>query len=55
MSNQGLAKNYTNQLIANLIMEFVFCCVINIFRKYALVVLLKDRKGITIPDAFQKI
>ena len=38
-------KNYTNQLL----------CVIDIFSKYAWVVPLKDRKGITITNAFQKI
>ena len=30
-------------------------CVIDIFSKYALVILLKDKKGITITNAFQKI
>ena len=30
-------------------------CVIDIFSKYAWVVSLKDKKGITITDAFQKI
>ena len=30
-------------------------CVINIFSKYAWVVLLKDKKGVSIADAFQKI
>ena len=30
-------------------------CVIDIFCKYALVVPLKDKKGITITNAFQKI
>ena len=30
-------------------------CVIDIFSKYALVVSLKDRKGISIVNAFQKI
>ena len=30
-------------------------CVIDIFSKYAWVVLLKDKKGITISNAFQKI
>ena len=30
-------------------------CVIDIFSKYAWVVLLKDRKGVTIVYAFQKI
>ena len=29
-------------------------CVIDIFSKYAWVVLLKDRKGVTITTAFQK-
>ena len=30
-------------------------CVIEIYSKYALVILLKDKKGITITNAFQKI
>ena len=30
-------------------------CIIDIFRKYAWVVPLKDRKGVSIVDAFQKI
>ena len=30
-------------------------CVMDIFSKYAWVVLLKDKKGITIANAFQKI
>ena len=30
-------------------------CVIDIYRKYAWVILLKDKKGITITNAFQKI
>ena len=30
-------------------------CVIDIFSKYPWVILLKDKKGITIADAFQKI
>ena len=30
-------------------------CVIDIFSKYAWVVLLKDKKGVSIVDAFQKI
>ena len=30
-------------------------CVIDIFSKYAWVVPLKDKKGVTITDAFQKI
>ena len=30
-------------------------CVIDIFSKYALVVFLKDKKGITITNAFQKV
>ena len=29
-------------------------CVIDIFSKYAWVILLKDKKGITITNAFQK-
>ena len=30
-------------------------CVIDIYSKYAWVITLKDRKGITITNAFQKI
>ena len=30
-------------------------CVIDIYSKYALILLLKDKKGITIINAFQKI
>ena len=76
-------KNYTNQLLQNLIKEkythpffdniwgadladmqliskfkkgfrFLFC-VIDIYSKYAWVISLKDKKGITITNAFQKI
>ena len=32
-----------------------FLCVIDIFSKYAWVVPLKDKKGVSIVDAFQKI
>ena len=32
-----------------------FLCVIDVFSKYAWVVLLEDQKGITITNAFQKI
>ena len=30
-------------------------CAINLFSKYAMVAVLKDKRGITIVDAFQKI
>ena len=44
------------QLIMNLVKEFVFLlCVIDIVIKYAWTVPLKDKKGIAITDAFQKI
>ena len=44
------------QLISNFDKGFRFLlCVIDIFRKYAWVVPLKDKKGVTIVDAFQKI
>ena len=33
----------------------VLLCVVNIFNKYAWVVPLKNEKGVTIVDAFQKI
>ena len=44
------------QLISKFNKGFRFLlCVIDIFSKYAWVVPLKDKKGITITDAFQKI
>ena len=44
------------QLISKFNKEFRFLlCVIDIFSKYAGVVSLKDKKGITITNAFQKI
>ena len=43
------------QLISRLNKGFRFLCVIDIFSKYAWVVPLKDKKGITITNAFQKI
>ena len=44
------------QLISNFNKGFRFLlCVINIFSKYAWVVPLKDKKGASIVDAFQKI
>ena len=44
------------QLIMNLVKEFIFLlCVIDIAIKYAWTVPLKDKKGIAITDAFQKI
>ena len=44
------------QLISKFNKEFRFLlCVIDIFSKYAWVVPLKDKKGISIVDAFQKI
>ena len=44
------------QLISKFKKGFKFLlCVINIFSKYAWVVLLKDKKGISIVNAFQKI
>ena len=35
--------------------EFVCCCVIDIYRKCARIIPLKDKKGITIANAFQEI
>ena len=35
--------------------ELFFYCVIDIYSKYAWVVSLKDKKGITISKAFQKV
>ena len=35
--------------------EFVFYCVIDIYSKYAWVIPLKGKKGITITNAFLKI
>ena len=44
------------QLIMNLVKEFIFLlCVIDIAIKYAWTVPLKEKKGIAITDAFQKI
>ena len=44
------------QLISKLNKRFRFLlCVIDIFSKYAWVVPLKDKKGVSIVDAFQKI
>ena len=44
------------QLITKFNKEFRFLlCVIDIFSKYAWVVPLKDKKGISIANAFQKI
>ena len=44
------------ELISKVNKGFTFLlCVIDIFSKYAWVVLLKDKKGMTIFNAFQKI
>ena len=44
------------QLIRKFIKEFRFLlCVIDIFGKYAWIVTLKDKKGVSIVNAFQKI
>ena len=44
------------QLIGKFNKGFRFLwCVIDIYSKYAWVIPLKDKKGITIPEAFQKI
>ena len=44
------------QLISKFNKGFRFSlCVIDIFSKYAWVVPLKDKKGVSIVDAFQKI
>ena len=44
------------QLIRKFNKRFKFLlCVINVFSKYAWVVPLKDKKGVSIVDAFQKI
>ena len=44
------------QLINNFNKGFRFLlCIIDIFSKYAWVVPLKDKKGVSIVDAFQKI
>ena len=44
------------QLISKFNKGFRFLlCVIDIFSKYAWVVSLKDKKGVSIVDAFQKI
>ena len=44
------------QIISKFNKGFLFLlCVIDIFSKYAWVAALKDKKGITVTDAFQKI
>ena len=44
------------QLISKFDKGFTFLlCVIDVFSKYAWIVPLKDKKGISIVDAFQKI
>ena len=43
------------QLISKSNKGFRFLCVIDIFSKYAWVVPLKDKKGVSIVNAFQKI
>ena len=44
------------QLISKFNKGFIFLlCVIDIFSKYAWVIPLKDKKGVTITNAFQKI
>ena len=52
----GAADLADMQLISKFNKGFKFLlCVIDIFSKYAWVVPLKDKKGITITNAFQKI
>ena len=44
------------QLISKFRERFIFLlCVIDIFSKYAWVVPLKDKKGVSVVDSFQKI
>ena len=44
------------QLVSKFNKGFMFLlCVIDIYRKYASVIPLQDKKGITITNAFQKI
>ena len=44
------------QLISNFNKRFRFLlCVIDVFSKYAWVVPLKDKKGVSIVDSFQKM
>ena len=43
------------QLISKFNKRFRFLCVIDVFSKYAWVAPLKDKKGISIVNAFQKI
>ena len=43
------------QFISKLIQEFVFYCVIDIFSRSTWVIFSKDKEGITITNAFQKI
>ena len=55
--NSGFKDNIWVADLANvqLISKLEFFYVINIFSKYAWVVCLKDKKGVDIVDAFQKI
>ena len=46
--------NLADMQSINILKDFIFYCVIDIDSKYAWVVPLKDRKGITITNAFQK-
>ena len=53
MSMKQLAEELCKSVIRKY--EKWKACVINIFSEYAWVVPLKDKKGITITNAFQKI
>ena len=71
LQTKSYLKNYTNQLLKDSRKEKYnhplwtfnefnegFCfllCVIYIYSKYAWVICLKDKKGITITNAFKKI
>ena len=43
------------QLLSKFVKKFIFLCVIDIYSKYAWIIPMKDEKGITITNAFQKI
>ena len=56
MNNTWSANLADMELISKFNKGFRFLlCVIDIYRKYAWVISLKDKKGITITNAFQKI
>ena len=49
------SSRYATELVSKFNKRFRFLCVIDIYSKYAWVIPLKDKKGITITNAFQKM